>query len=48
MEKISFELRVYESVDDKSLRCLPWDISQKSTSNRIPESNVYSPNPFES
>ena len=32
MEKNSYERRVYESVDDKSLSS---DISQKSTENRI-------------
>ena len=32
MEKISYELCVYESVDDKSPS---WDISQKSTENSI-------------
>ena len=32
MEKVSYERRVYESVDDKSLLL---DTSQKSTENRI-------------
>ena len=32
MEKISYERRVYESVDDRSLS---WVISQKSTENII-------------
>ena len=34
MERISYERRVYESVDDKNLT---WDISQKSTEKRIRE-----------
>ena len=38
MEIISYEYCVYESVDDKSLS---WDISYKSTGNRIHATKGY-------
>ena len=37
MEKISYEHRIYESVDDRNLSC---DISQKSKKNSVHETRV--------
>ena len=37
MGKISYERGIYESVDDQSLS---WDISQKSTENKIHAAKV--------